>query len=194
MHHVRGETALAFLAVFKQDQCRADRQLAKSAGISTANVYVYFGSKLAILYAIYDPWIRQRLASLKAELATIKNPSKRLCTLFKNYWRDIPAKNGGFANNIIQAISMVEQNDLYRPALAEWMEAQLRDMVLDALPKERRHLVRKPPFAHLMLMAFNGFTVYHHINPRKPCDDETIDLVCAMLLGADFSRVKARAR
>jgi AcrR family transcriptional regulator len=167
-------------------------QIAKAAGISTANVYVYFGSKLAILFAIYDPWIRQRLASLSAELATIKNPSRRLYTLFKTYWRDIPAENGGFANNIIQAISTVEHDDLYRPALAEWMEAQLRDMVLDALPKERRHLVRKPPFAHLMLMAFNGFTVYHHINPCKPCDDETIDLVCAMLLGSAFSRAKAR--
>ncbi|MDB5964127.1 MAG: TetR/AcrR family transcriptional regulator [Polaromonas sp.] len=168
-------------------------QIARAAGISTANVYVYFGSKLAILYAIYDPWIRERLHALRAELATIKNPSRRLYTLFRSYWRDIPAENGGFANNIIQAISTAGADDQYRPALAEWMEGQLREMVLEALPGERRHLVRKPPFAHLMLMAFNGFTVYHHISPGRPCDDDTIDLVCKLLLGSDFSRAKAHA-
>ncbi len=169
-------------------------QIAKAAGISTANVYVYFGSKLEVLYSIYDPWIRSRLDALQAELATIDNPSKRLFTLFKSYWRDIPAEHGGFVNNIIQALSTAEQDDLYQPALAEWMEERLREMVLEALPKNRRHLMRKPAFAHLMLMAFNGFIVYHHINPQRPCDDDTIDLMCVMLLGEDFSRTKARPR
>ena len=168
-------------------------QIAKAAGISTANVYVYFGSKLAILYAIYDPWIRRRLELLRIELAKIKSPPQRLRLLLRTYWRDIPAENGGFANNIMQAISTAEQDDLYRPALLEWMEAQLREMVLKALPKERRKLVRKPFFAHLMVMAFNGFTMYHHINPARPCDDKTIDLMCGLLLGPDLSPTKNKA-
>ena len=115
-------------------------QIAKTAGISTANVYVYFGSKLAILYAIYDPWIRQRLATLRTDLAAIKSHRQRLRFLFRTYWRDIPAENNGFANNIIQAISTAEPDDLYRPVLLTWMESQLKDMVLQALPKERRYL------------------------------------------------------
>lgn len=168
-------------------------QIARAAGISTANVYVYFGSKLAVLYAIYDPWIRKRLDRLRGDLEQIANPALRLHTLFRSYWRDIPAENGGFANNIIQAISTAEQDDLYRPALLKWMEAQLREMVLEALPKERRHLVRKPFFAHLMVMAFNGFSMYHHIKPDRPCDDETIDLMCGLLLGPDFPRTKTKA-
>ena len=158
-------------------------QIARAAGISTANVYVYFGSKLAVLYAIYDPWIRARLEALRTELKTISSPALRLRTLFRTYWRDIPAENGCFANNIIQAISTAEQDDLYRPVLLRWMEAQLREMVLEALPKERRHLVRKAFFAHLMVMAFNGFAMHHHINPDRPCDDETIDFFCGLLLG-----------
>ena len=158
-------------------------QIARTAGISTANVYVYFGSKLAVLYAIYDPWIRARLETLRVELKTISSPALRLRTLFRTYWRDIPAENGGFANNIIQAISTAEQDDLYRPVLLKWMETQLRDMVLEALPKERRHLIRKAFFAHLMVMAFNGFAMHHHINPGRPCDDETIDFLCGLLLG-----------
>ena len=168
-------------------------QIARAAGISTANVYVYFGSKLAILYAIYDPWIRKRLEALRTDLAKIKDQPLRLRTLFRTYWRDIPAENGGFANNIIQAISTAEQDDLYRPALLKWMEAQLREMVLEALPRERRHLVRKASFAHLMVMAFNGFAMHHHINPDRPCDDQTIDLVCDLLLGTASSSYSARA-
>ena len=162
-------------------------QIARAAGISTANVYVYFGSKLAVLYAIYDPWIRARLETLRVELKTIRSPALRLRTLFRTYWRDIPAENGGFANNIIQAISTAEQDDLYRPVLLKWMEAQLREMVLEALPKERRHLVRKAFFAHLMVMAFNGFAMHHHINPGRPCDDETIDFLCGLLLGEAYA-------
>ncbi|MET0207993.1 MAG: TetR/AcrR family transcriptional regulator, partial [Burkholderiaceae bacterium] len=30
-------------------------QIAKSAGVSSGNIYIYFESKLDILYAIYDP-------------------------------------------------------------------------------------------------------------------------------------------
>ena len=160
-------------------------QIAKTAGISTANVYVYFGSKLAILYAIYDPWIRQRLASLRADLAAIKNHRQRLRFLFRTYWRDIPAENNGFANNIIQAISTAEPDDLYRPVLLTWMESQLRDMVRQALPKERRHLVRQPSFAHFMVMAFDGYILFHHIDPSRPCDEATIELMCSLLLGDD---------
>ena len=162
-------------------------QIAKGAGIATASVYVYFGSKLAILYAIYDPWIRQRLATLRADLTTVKDPTQRLRTLFRTYWRDIPAENSGFANNVIQAISTAEPDDLYRPALLKWMEGQLGEMVLEALPSGRRHRVGKASISHLMVMAFDGFILYHHIDPGRPCDDQTIDLMCGLLLGDSFA-------
>ena len=136
-----------------------------------------------MLYAIDDPWIRVRLETLRAELQTINSPSLRLRTLLGTYWRDIPDESGGFANNIMQAISTAEQDDLYRQILLKWMEAQLREMVLEASPKERRYLVRKAFFAHRMVMAFNGFAMQHPVNPDRPCDDESIDFFCKMLLG-----------
>jgi len=43
-------------------------QNASSAGVSTANVYVYSISKLDILYAIHDPWLRGRLTRLEEQL------------------------------------------------------------------------------------------------------------------------------
>ena len=161
-------------------------QIAKEAGIATANVYVYFGSKLAILYAIYDPWIRQRLATLRADLVSIKDPTQRLRILLRTYWRDIPAENNGFANNIIQAISTAEPDDLYRPALLNWMEGQLGEMVHEALPRERRQWIKKTSVAHLLVMVFDGFVLYHHIDPGRPCDDQTIDMMCGLLMGDCF--------
>ena len=80
-------------------------RIAAGAGISTANVYVYFKSKVEILYAIYDPWLRARLAQLAAEAQDIEDPLERLKHVLRSFWRDIPREEGGFANNIIQAIS-----------------------------------------------------------------------------------------
>ena len=40
--------------------------IAQEAGVSPGNVYIYFQSKLEILYAIYDPWLRARIESLEA--------------------------------------------------------------------------------------------------------------------------------
>ena len=39
-------------------------QIAKQAKVSTANVYSYFPSKLHILYALYEPWLLERLEEL----------------------------------------------------------------------------------------------------------------------------------
>lgn len=80
--------------------------IAKDAGISPGNVYIYFASKLEILYAAYDPWLRARVERLEGELVAIVSPRKRLTRLLIAPWRDIPAEENGFLNNIMQAISV----------------------------------------------------------------------------------------
>ena len=158
-------------------------RIAADAGISTANIYVYFRSKIEILYAIYDPWMCARLGRLKRELARVRDPRRRLRKLFRTLWRDIPAEDDGFANNIMQAISTATRGGGYRPTLLRWMEQELAEMVTAALPASRRRLLGRARLAHLMVMAFDGFIVYHHLNPAAPCDDPTIDFFCALLLG-----------
>jgi len=44
-----------------------------------------------------------------------------------------------------------------------------------------------------MVMAFDGFIVYHHLNPAGPCDRATIDYFCSLLLG-DSAASPRRAR
>ena len=156
--------------------------VAAEAGISTANVYVYFHSKIEILYAIYDPWMRERLERLERELVRVRDPRRRLRKIFRTLWRDIPAEENGFANNIMQAISTAAPGTGYQPTLLRWMEHKLADMVLAALPPRRRAQVGRARIAHLLVMAFDGFIVYHHLNPAEPCDDASIDLLCDLLL------------
>ncbi len=158
-------------------------RIAAGAGISTANVYVYFKSKVEILYEIYDPWLRARLAQLASQAQAIDDPLERLKHLLRSFWRDIPREEGGFANNIIQAISSLGSEQGYRPTLLRWMKAQMQALVLDCLPPERRALFEGTQLGHLLVMAFDGFIVYHHVDPRRPLDERTLDALCRTLLG-----------
>ncbi|RYF28016.1 MAG: TetR/AcrR family transcriptional regulator, partial [Comamonadaceae bacterium] len=71
-------------------------EIAKEAGISTANVYVYFRSKLEILYTLYEPWLKERLNRLARSLERIKTPQLRLERLLIVLWRELPLENNGF--------------------------------------------------------------------------------------------------
>lgn len=157
--------------------------VAGAAGVSTANLYVYFRSKLEILYAIYEPWMRERLWALEVRMAGLRSPRDKLRLLLRTLWRDIPAEKHGFVNNIMQAISSATPRDRYRPTLLKWMEEHLERMLRDALPPARRRRLSRARLAHLLVMAFDGYIIYHHINPKAPLDDPTVEAVCSMLLG-----------
>ena len=176
------ETALQLFS--KKGYARTTLEdIARGSGVSTANVYVYFRSKLEILYAIYDPWMRKRLNSLESRMAALERPEEKLRLLLTTLWRDMPAEKHGFVNNIMQAISSATARDRYRPTLLKWMEEHLERMLREALPPARRRRLEGARLAHLLVMAFNGYIIYHHINPRAPVDAATVDAVCAMLLG-----------
>jgi AcrR family transcriptional regulator len=158
--------------------------IAKSAKVSPGNVYIYFDSKLEILYAIYDPWLRTRIEVLEHELAAIRSPRNRLKRLLVALWRDIPAEENGFLNNIMQAISVTDPGEGYRSTLVRWLEERIAALVLGTLPPRRRSRLRKARLAHVLIMAFDGFAIHRHLHPRETLiDDATISAVAAMLIG-----------
>ena len=159
-------------------------RIAAGAGTSTANVYVYFRSKLEILYEIYDPWLRARIETLAAEAGQIADRRERLRHVLGGFWRDIPREKGGFGNNIIQAISTMERGEGYRPTLLNWMESRMQALVLDCLPPARRRLFERTELGHFLVMAFDGYLVYHHLDRKRPLDDATLDALVTMLLGS----------
>jgi AcrR family transcriptional regulator len=159
-------------------------EIAKAADVSPGNVYIYFGSKLEILYAIYDPWLRARIAALEEELGRMRSPRGRLRRLLTALWRDIPAEENGFLNNIMQAISVTDPDEGYRSTLVQWLEERVASIVLGALPEVRKRRWRRARLAHVLIMAFDGFAIHRHLHPKKtPVDDATIDAVVTMFLG-----------
>jgi AcrR family transcriptional regulator len=69
MKHGKQELiAKAALTLFQQQGFSATKmaQIASAAGMTAANLYVYFDSKLAILYEVYRPWLRAQLSTLSA--------------------------------------------------------------------------------------------------------------------------------
>ncbi|MDB5409064.1 MAG: TetR/AcrR family transcriptional regulator [Rhodospirillales bacterium] len=157
-------------------------RIAKAAGVSTANLYVYFPSKLDILYAIYSPWMRDRLTALAHDAKQIAEPRERIRFIIRNLWRDIPAAANGFANNLIQALSGVAAEAAYDPGLLLWCENIVAEMIRDALPP-RRVSVDVETLAHVMFMAFDGFAVNLHLQRGERCTDAAIELFCDFLLG-----------
>jgi AcrR family transcriptional regulator len=167
-------------------------QIAAEAKVSTANLYVYFRSKLDILYSIYDPWLRQRITELETELGRARTPQQRVFKLLHTLWCEIPAEKNGFANNFVQAISTSDPKEGYRPELLKWLETKIATMLRDSLPAGRRTLIAQARFTHLLVMAFDGFVIGQHLNPGRECDNKTITLMASLLIGSfDESEAKA---
>lgn len=168
-------------------------RIAAGAGVSTANVYVYFSSKIEILYAIYDPWLRARVERLSREIEDIAHPFERLKHVLGTFWRDIPAEETGFINNIIQALATLRNGEGYRPTLLHWMERHLEALVLSCLPPARRRMFAGTDLGHFLVMAFDGYIVYHHLDPARPLDEKTLEMLCRLLYGTG-ARVPTRRR
>ena len=157
-------------------------EIAREAGVSTANVYVYFPSKLSLLYTIYDPWFRARLMRLERSLRRIRNSETRIYQLLHALWCEVPAEGGGFINNVMQAVSTASPEDEYEPTLLRWAEKQVGAMIRAALPPARRKRVDAERLAHVLMMALDGYAIAHHLRPGLHCDHATLKLMTRLVL------------
>ena len=152
--------------------------IAAGAGISTANVYRYFPSKLEILYTLYEPWLLERLERLGVALRRVSDPRRRLERLLLALWRELPAETQGFANNVMQALSTTGRGDEYDPRLRQRFQARIAAWLADTLGlggREARVL------AGVLLMAFDGFAMNVHLKHGIRCDAGTAKLVAGLL-------------
>jgi len=166
--------------------------IARKANVSAANVYSYFRSKLEILYSVYDPWLHERFSRLERDLAAIGEPEKRLRHLIRVLWQEIPAEENGFSNNIVQAVSGGGPSEKYDASLLHAVEKLLSKLLSEILPPERLAVVDVSTLAHIMFMAFDGFAMSAHANPRACCTNREIDLLCRLILG-DGARISGNA-
>jgi len=150
-------------------------QIAKQAKVSTANVYSYFPSKMHILYAIYEPWLLDRLDRLEQDLVRVKSPRRKLYKILHTLWCEIPADDNAFANNFIQAIATTAPSEGYRPELLRAAVSRLTGMLLTALPQSRNSKAQAARVANVVMMAFDGYVIGRHLAPHRRCDHATIN-------------------
>lgn len=167
-------------------------EIAAAAKTSRANIYVYFRSKFALFYAVFDPWLQQRLEMLEHELAAIVAPRARMRRILVALWREIPSEANGFANNLMQALSTAARDESYSPDFLRAVRQRLADMIDGCLAGEAQR-VDSAALSHLSFMAFDGFAMHAHLKTGEPCSDAVIDTVCALLFpAAEAQRRPAR--
>src|SRR4030095_2126749 len=134
-------------------------QIARAPDTAPSNVYVYFRSKLEIVFTIYAPWLKEHLEALTQEVDSLSTPEAKVYLVVQKLWRDIPADRNAFANNLIQAVSSATQEDCYDPALLRWTEQKIATILSRALPPTRAAEIDCMRFAHILMIAVDGFAV-----------------------------------
>jgi AcrR family transcriptional regulator len=138
-------------------------QIAKKARISTSNLYVYYKSKLDILFEVYEAWFVDQLDVLENKVARIRNPRKRLEVILFFFWRDIPGADNNFANNLVQALSAKTAKERYSRHLLLLSEARVSRILKPCLSENQQYWLQQDLLSHLLFMAHDGFTMNYNL-------------------------------
>lgn len=155
--------------------------IARRADISTSNVYKYFGSKIDILYAIYDPWLRRRMAELEAALPPGPGPD-RLRAFLARLWDDIPNGDNGFANILIQALATARSADEHRPDLLHWFEGRVLDILRSCVAPGAVPETDLKDLAAITVLVFDGFLAASRIQYARRHATGIVELMCRRLV------------
>jgi AcrR family transcriptional regulator len=160
--------------------------IARTAGVAPANVYVYFPSKLEILFSIYAPWLTKQFDALEKSLQRIADPRQRLRKILSTLWREIPSAENGFANNMMQAISAANGREGYSPALRLAIEDRLAKLLENCLPATNHKNARD--LANIMMMAFDGYALNYHLKGGAVCPAHQLALFADILIAQPQER------
>ncbi|KMM85582.1 DNA-binding transcriptional regulator, AcrR family [Pseudomonas taetrolens] len=155
--------------------------IAREAGVTVSNLYVYFDSKFLILYAIYTPWFQDQVVRLKDSVSRLRQPRARLKRILIGVWSELPMADQAFANCMIEALASAPRQQSKPNDLLKWAEAQISEMMLETLPQERHHLLDDGLLAHILWMAFDGFVINQRVGDCRDME-KIADLFTDMLL------------
>jgi AcrR family transcriptional regulator len=162
-------------------------EIARAANMTVANLYVYFDSKLMILYEIYRPWLGGQLDTLRQAVRRARSPRSKLKRIFMGIWDDIPKAEHSFANALIEALASAPQNMGKPTDLLATVETFLTEMILESLPPKRQALAKDGLLAHVIWMAFDGFVINQRIGDVRNIS-AVADLMTDLLLGETSAR------
>lgn len=152
-------------------------EIARRAGISNANIYIYFGSKLEVFFCVYKAWLEEQVARLEARVSAAEAPREQLRLLLDGLLRELPAADNGFSNNLIQALSTAG-SDEHDPRLVTWLKERLDLLIKSAMPSLRSDTARRRRFVQFLVLVFDGCVVNYRFGPELRIDKKTVaDLV-----------------
>lgn len=163
-------------------------EIARASGMTVANLYVYFDSKLLIFYEIYTPWLTAQLNALRTSVEKFRTPRTRLRRIFMGIWGDIPSADHSFANAMMEALSGSPENMGKPNNLLAWAEEFLTRMIVDSLPPERARIAEDKLLSHVIWMAFDGFVINQRIGDLRDVE-KIADLITDLLLGLQSSHI-----
>ena len=153
--------------------------IARHARIGAASVYVYFPSKLDIVFAVFEPWIVSRIAETEIEAAKILNQRQRLEYVLRRFWYDLPRERNYYLRSFLQALAVSAGDDTNKSRLYAESRMRISRLVYLCLPEDRKKDVDTASVADIVIMAFDGFVINSHIE----CSEHAITVVCDMVLG-----------
>ena len=155
--------------------------IAARAGVAVGTVYTYFPSKLHLLYAVYQPWLDRCMDEIESRVDAAKTPRAKLNAIILGLWRDIPQKNPGLANSLMEALASADPAKGKPVPMLLKHEKRLAEMLAKALPRSRRR------YAHvlvgnLLLMAYDGYVINRRLGDLRDYD-QLADIMADLLLG-----------
>lgn len=155
-------------------------RIAKTAGTATSNVYVYYPSKIEIAFAVFDPWLRRKIAELEEQVAARDTPRDQLETLVRGLLDGIAADGSGRTLTLVQALATAKKSDQYSPDLLYWTESKILDMIMRALPDGDRDAQKA--LAHLLMLSFDGVALRQNLRGTQETDDSAVRSIMCVLL------------
>ena len=165
-------------------------EIAKASDMTVANLYVYFDSKLLILYEIYRPWLDAQLDGLSESVRRFRTPRTKLRRIFIGLWGDIPAADHCFANALIEALAVAPRGMGKPNNLLVQVEGYITALIAECLPAGSPAAADGNLFSHIIWMAFDGFVINARIGDVR--DTEAIaDLMTNLVLGSAANAANA---
>jgi AcrR family transcriptional regulator len=155
--------------------------IAQRAGTGVSSLYSYFPSKLHLLYAVVEPWQKECMWRLEANVRKIDDPRGKLRAILLGVWRDIPMDNIGLANSLMEALASADPGEKKPSPLLAWTEQRLRLMLEGAVPERDSRAIDYDLLSHLFLMAYDGFVINRRLNDLRDIE-KLVESVCEMLL------------
>lgn len=181
----REQIAQAALALFQRQGFTATKmaQIAAATDMTAANLYVYFDSKLAILYEVYRPWLRTQLDALSAHVRAQTDREQRLRRLLVGLWQEIPGADANFANALIDALAQRRARAEPSSAFLNEVEVAVGALLRECVGLQGAACVDDAMLSRLIWMAFDGFVINRRLGGARDIE-AIVALMVELVLGA----------